>query len=595
MAKKEHMGWNRWKLSGRRSGLHQGLLPAALSAVLLAGTLAGQPAYAAVKYFPGVTREMSSADYWLSADPAADVVLMDSAAIAAQNRRMVADPACCMYDLENMSAAAEPYVRMAEKAYREICDEYVNGKHFDRDGNVIDTAFAERVRDRILGADPASFRTIRYGIVVRRTDLRAWPTEEIVTDELGDIDFDYAQLSGAAVNAPFVIRGQTADGQWYYGCIDNYQGWVRAADVAVCRSKQEWLSFWKIPADRVLVVTESRFTLEHSNTAPEISGLELTMGTVLERADGAGRAASGGSSAAGSSGGPAGGGSGRIINRAAYQNYVVWIPVRDADGSCRRVKALISERHDVHEGYVPLTRRNILRTAMNALGDMYGWGGMLSAEDCSGFLHAVYACCGVNLPRDTSWQSAAPLFRHDLNYLPDREKAEVIGGLPAGTMLYFRGHAMLYLGERDGRQYVLSSVSSMMDPADPAGKARLRVRSVVINGLDIRRGNGNSWLRSLDTAVIPWLDPGAAGSGFRSFPDGIRFRRDNGSFAALNWQEVGGEWYFFDRDGRMAAERWIPARDEENTWYYVGPDGKMARDAVIDGYAVGDDGAWRGE
>ncbi len=562
-------------------------MTALLAAVLSLGTAGA--ASAEIRYFPGVTEEMCGAEYWAARSADADLQLLSASQISGLNRRMREDPACFMYDLENFkpedfgvtaadtAATGEtPNQYLARRAGQEIRESYVKDGYYHRSGEPVDEAFAERISAVLEQADPAAFQTVRYGIAVRRTDLRAYPTEEIITDEKGDIDFDYIQLSGVAVNEPVIIRGQTADGQWYYCCSDNCSGWIPAADTAICRSRSEWLSAWKIPADRVLVVTDSRFALEYSNTHPETSGLVLTMGTVLERAD---------------AGSPAGTGSGELIgNRSAYQNHVVYVPVRNGDGSYGKVKVLISERHKVREGYVPLTRRNILETAMNALGDAYGWGGMLSAEDCSSFLHGLYACFGLRLPRNTTWQSAAPLFRMDLNYLPDEQKLEVIRALPAGTMLYFRGHAMLYLGEKDGKAFVLSSVSSVMDPE---GKGKLRVRSVVINSLDLLRANGNSWLTSLNTAVLPFLDPGEPGSGFRNFGGIIRFRRENGSFAALNWEQIGEDWYYFDRDGAMAVSRWIPARDEADTWYYVGSDGKMVRDTVIDGYAVDQDGAYR--
>ena len=560
--------------------------PAFLAAALLFGN-AGQ-AYAAVMYFPGVTGNMAAADYWTAGEDAAGQVLLDMAGIDGQNRRMAADPACCMNDLEHgrlhpawdISRFYSPDIPvnrvMAERIYLEICNAYTNGGYWDRNGNPIDAAFAEKVRSVLDSADPDTFGTTRYGIVTRRTDLRAYPTDEIITDEKGDIDFDYVELSGAAVNEPLIIQGESAGGEWYYCCTGNCGGWIRSSDAAVCRDRAEWLSAWKIPANRVLVVTDSRFALEYSNTEPALSGLVLTMGTILERADGDG---------------PLGVRTdGLISNRSAYQNHVVWIPVRGENGAYRKVKALISERHKVHEGYLPLTRRNILDTAMNALGDAYGWGGMLSAEDCSGFLRGIYACFGMNLPRNTTWQSAAPLFRFDLGGLPDAEKAEVIRSLPAGSMLYFKGHAMLYLGEKDGEPYVLSSVSSVMNPD---GSGKLRVRSVIINNLGMKRANGNSWLASLHTAVIPWKDAGADGSGFRQSADGLRFRRDNGSYAAMDWQQIGEDWYYFDQNGILTVNRWIPSRTEAGTWYYVGADGRMAKDTVIDGWAVDAEGAWR--
>lgn len=558
--------------------------PAILAAAFL--VLSPTAAQASVMYFPGVTEDMTGEDYWAGEE--ADALLLDFAGIQARNRQMLDDPACTMNDLENdrlhkswdlsrISSADNPGAVLGDSMYREILSAYGKGGYYDRSGNPIDTAFAESVQAALAGADPASFRSRRYGIAVHRTDLRAYPTDAIITDDPGDMDFDYVQLSGVAVGEPVIIQGASAGGEWLYCATDNCGGWIKASDIAICQSRSEWLSAWKFPASRSLVVTESRFALEYSNTEPALSGLVLTMGTVLERAD---------------EDGPTGSRtSGLIANRSAYQNHVVWIPTRSEDGSLRRVKALISERHEVHEGYLPMTRRNILHTAMNALGDAYGWGGMLSAEDCSGYTRGIYACFGMKLPRNTTWQAATPLFRYDLNYLPDDHKREVIGSLPAGSLLYFNGHAMLYLGEKDGEPYVLSSISSTMNPN---GSGKLRVRSVVINNLSLKRANGSTMLQSLHTAVVPWRDPGAPGAGFRQFPDGTRFRRDNGSFVSDNWQEADGSWYYFNRDGLMAANTWIPSRTEEGVWYYLGPDGKMARDTVIDEqWYVDTDGKWK--
>ena len=74
---------------------------------------------------------------------------------------------------------------------------------------------------------------VLYGIAVNLTDLRAWPTEEIVTDERGDINFDYAQLSSVRVNEPMILRSMSADGCYYYGYTNNCSGWVLAEDIAV--------------------------------------------------------------------------------------------------------------------------------------------------------------------------------------------------------------------------------------------------------------------------------------------------------------------------------------------------------------------------
>ncbi|MBO6269007.1 MAG: C40 family peptidase, partial [Clostridium sp.] len=212
------------------------------------------------------------------------------------------------------------------------------------------------------------------------------------------------------------------------------------------------------------------------------SGRELTLGTVLEAAD------------AGSFGD-------RITNRSAFHNYVAYLPVRLSDGSYAKKKVLISQHHGIHEGYLPLTRRNILHTAFSMLGDAYGWGGMLAAEDCSGYIRDIYRCFGLELPRNTTWQAASPAARADVTGWSDMEKCALLNALPAGSTLFFRGHTMMYLGQWNGKYYVISSVSSM---GNPYGGKNLRVRSVVINTLDVIRANGTTWLSNLHTMMIPY-------------------------------------------------------------------------------------------
>ena len=457
-------------------------LAAMTMAISMAAVSVPIPAEAAVTTFPEVAEVMTNPDFWLAFDADADKVLMDHSSIEALNRRMLATKECNMYDLKSMSLRDVRVSREAVvKSANSELSGWMGGGYYDQFGNPISSEFAAPILENIQGSYLNS-PMLAYGIAVNRTDLRAYPTESIVTDELGDLNFDYIQLSGIRVNEPVIIAGTSADGQYCKVYTSNCEGWVRSADIAVCRNRQEWLSAWDIPASRVLVVTESRFTTEYSNTDPEISGRELTLGTILEEAD------------AGSFGD-------RITNRSAYHNYVAYLPVRHSDGSYAKKKVLISQHHGISEGYLPLTRRNILHTAFSMLGDAYGWGGMLAAEDCSGYIRDIYRCFGLELPRNTTWQAAAPAARADVTGWTDQEKAALLNALPAGSTLFFRGHTMMYLGQWNGKYYVISSVSSM---GNPWGGKNLRVRSVVINTLDVIRANGTTWMSNLHTMMIPY-------------------------------------------------------------------------------------------
>ena len=107
------------------------------------------------------------------------------------------------------------------------------------------------------------------------------------------------------------------------------------------------------------------------------------------------------------------------------------------------------------------------------------------------------------MARNTTWQKAMPVKSFDLSEYTDEQKMELLDMLPLGAVLFFSGHEMLYLGHEDGKYYVISATSSIMNP-DESG--RQRARSVMINSLDIKRANGNTWLTSLNYATIPYYD-----------------------------------------------------------------------------------------
>jgi hypothetical protein len=164
--------------------------------------------------------------------------------------------------------------------------------------------------------------------------------------------------------------------------------------------------------------------------------------------------------------------------------------------------ALIPETAEVSIGYLPLTMENIAKVTFNNLGDAYGWGGMLDVEDCSGFVRTIYSCFGLELARNTTWQTAMPMAKISFTNTCREERMKILDSLPLGSVLYFSGHEMMYLGKVNGEYFVISAVGSIMNPHENGVKQR--IRSNIINSLDIKRANGLTWLDSLTTANVPY-------------------------------------------------------------------------------------------
>ena len=438
---------------------------------------------------PDVTSEMSKPDYWtdLQADPAA--LLMTGEEIAAQNAANIAEPGTNMYDLKNLSDPIDGVAQRAALQQGGKADaEYYLGWTYQSDGSEADQAFYDKMVQNMADPDALAAQPLRYAVAVNRTTLHTFPSNAQILDDPADPEFDYQHLTAVRVNEPLVIYARSADGEFYLVRSVCCPGWVPAEDIAICADREEWLSAWDFAPEDTLVVWGT-YTTALSLAAPEVSRRLLTQGTTLRNVTLSDRNT-------------------LVNNRAAYNNHVVSLPVRNEDGSYAQKLCLIAEHAEVSVGFLPMTRENIAKVAFAVLGDAYGWGGMMLSDDCSGYVRNIYKCFGLELARNTNWQQKMPLFQMSLADMTDAEKAAAVRALPLGATLFFSGHEMLYLGCVNEKLYVVSASSSIMNP-DEDGK-RQRSRDVMINTLDIKRANGNTWLASLIAADVPYY-PSDAG------------------------------------------------------------------------------------
>ena len=176
------------------------------------------------------------------------------------------------------------------------------------------------------------------------------------------------------------------------------------------------------------------------------------------------------------------------------------MPARKADGSFYQKDALIPANRDVNVGYLPYTSANVVTQAFKSLGNRYGWGGMMNSQDCSAYVREVYLCFGLEIPRNTTWQAEIPADVTNMSNMTDDEKTGVLNTLPAGAILIFPGHEMLYLGEDNGLYYTINDISSLVPPDSPG--EIIKPRSVVVNDLSTLRANGSTWLENLSYAVV---------------------------------------------------------------------------------------------
>ena len=454
------------------------LLVLRLSAALLPSVWASS-----VAYMPGVTEEMTDPAFWsgMAEDP--NALLSTPEEIARINAAALANEGSNMHDLRNLPDRFDGAARCASLAEGAAADAaYFLGWTYDENGK----EFTQEDFDAIIAncADPnaEADMPVLFGVAVNRALLLVFPYDGQILDDPADLDFDYQGLVGIRVNEPVAAFTSSADGKYYQVFTSSCSGWVRKEDVAICASREEWLSAWDIPAEKRLVFWGDKLYTDESRTSPETSRRLITMGTVLERMEIEDPDA-------------------LVVNRLPVHNYAVYLPVRNPDGSYGKTPALINAREALSEDYLPLTPANLAKVALASLGDAYGWGATLNSEDCTSLNRSIFRCFGLELPRNGNWLWSLDMPKADTTYMTTEEKEALLDVLPLGTLLDFPGHQMMYLGKVEGKYYCVNTVSSIMSPY--SGK-RQRARTVQINDLDIRRASGITWLQAVNHISLPW-------------------------------------------------------------------------------------------
>ncbi len=431
-----------------------------------------------VRRMPYVSSPMLSEEYWIGKLDNPNELIMSQSEISSFNQGMLRELSAYIIDLKTLPLAysAAMLQKFIDQPFPKAAA-YVDGVKLSAD------YFTQVKKQMNLGGLQGS-NLLRYGVIVQRTNLKIFPIEEIVSDAADDPAFDMFQDSGLLVNEPVAVLHQSLDQKWLYIRMYFCSGWVKAEDVALFPDRASWLAYQAAEED-FLVVTANQIKLDRNPFTPAISGLELSMGTILPLAAPEEIPQT-------------------LDGRATYDNYIVKVPVRNSYGQLGLKLAMIPVSKDVSIGFMPYTRANLLRQAFKLDGDRYGWGGMLEARDCSALVLEIYRCFGFNPPRNSSPQGKTPGDVKDLTGLGLQARRDALDQLQPGATLHFPGHVMFYLGKDQDRYYVISALGSYAEFSPSyAGAKIIRTRSVVVNDLSVKRASGLQWIEAL-TAAKQW-------------------------------------------------------------------------------------------
>jgi len=398
--------------------------------------------------------EMNTSGFWAGRHPYPDTLIMDSKQIKEFNERvreakLISDITVLSQKFSARDVQAEiknEFNRIAAKGY------------FLADGSVADKTFFDPIAQNINFNAPVEGETLpaRFGFSTRYADQRLLPTDKLLSAEKGDIDFDELQNSTLNIATPLAVLSETTDKKWLYCSDGTSSGWVKSEVVA--RADISVVRYWQERAFAVVTAAKADIFLDekmqrHYGYAQMGTRLPVT--------------------------GEAGEGIVRVI-----------LPARQEDGALIFRDGFVAPE-DVHKGFLAYTPRNVMTQAFKLLNAPYGWGGMHGEQDCSRFLQEVFATVGIELPRNSGAQINAgkSLARFEAK-TPSEQKREVINNKAVGgiTLLGMRGHIMLYLGEINGKPYVIHSTWAYRQ-RQGAEEIKYVIGKVTVSDLSLGQGS----------------------------------------------------------------------------------------------------------
>ena len=424
----------------------------------------------------GVSPQMLSADYWIGEGSEKPLLTPEEIAAFRENNPLFVyttmpdgtQEKLFMNDLpdvlpgERIRSLIEPMLAVLEAAPL-----YIGGQ-LPPDG------YAEALRENAALAQIQEQVAPRYAIAVRRIVASQVPSSDFAAQEA---DERYCSDFVSAEIMPFtgvVILHESRDGAWCFVLSGSFCGWVPKDTLALCQNKAQWRSACQ--PENYLVVTARILVLDETAEPTAAAGMQLPMGTKIPLADQPAE---------------------QLHGRSLLGCYTALLPCRGENGELTFEEAAIPANEDVSEGDLPMTSAAVLRQAFRFCGNVYGWGGSLNSNDCSGMIRQVYACFGLDLPRNARAIALIPdLGATECREMTRAKKLSILRKMPAGLPLYMDGHIMLYLGMEADTPYVLSSCGSYIAEGDETGEIR-DAYCVFVSNMNLLRKNGNTWLEDL--------------------------------------------------------------------------------------------------
>lgn len=255
--------------------------------------------------------------------------------------------------------------------------------------------------------------SLQKAILIRNSDFRVFPTNSKMfynPSQAGEgFPFDYNQNSRVKINTPVLISHYSKDKAWAFVESHYVLGWIRVDNLLIIDENQEK----EFNSEELYVITKEGFEI-FDKTSLE----DLKVGTFFSKKN---------------------------------DKYLL--------ATNSGLKEVNISNHKIKKLPIKFNSQNIEKLSKEFIGELYGWGGLNNHRDCSSFTQDFFSPFGIYLKRNS--RSQTELHKYiDLSKMSDYKKKEYIkqNAIPFLTLVYLRGHIMLYIGTNKGEPLVMHNV-----------------------------------------------------------------------------------------------------------------------------------------
>lgn len=307
------------------------------------------------------------------------------------------------------------------------------------------------IPELVLQSNFVAFSTVnKPAITTKWMNIRVFPTQKPLYKNPAmpgeGYPFDLLQNSSVGFNEPVFISHYSKDGSWVYIFTNNASGWVESDGIALITQEQIKLIHEKekvfITQDRIPLYGESKQFVTHSR-----------IGMVLP------------------------------LKEETPDGYKVLFLKNDGI-----LDEMIIPKEAAHIGGHLLNKDDLTKVGTHLLLNTYGWGGMFEERDCSSMIRDYLTPFGIWLPRNSASQAKKGEVIA-FSGLDNSQKIALIKekGIPFETILYKKGHVLLYVGTYENNVMVMHNIWGIRTIDAVGKKGRVIIGKAVITTLQLGR------------------------------------------------------------------------------------------------------------